>query len=169
MSISNINTAIGLTVQITESDLGDSTINDPYQWGQGGINAYSPAPAYNASGGSSKIKFFFHHQYSIGTSGTSLTLSDGSLTDRFGNALAFTKIKIVIMRIVTPTTGVYITVGNGSQPWQWRMSTAANTFKLYSIDYSENLIDGFTVNSGDILKFVASAGTVAMDLVLLGE
>lgn len=101
-----------------------------------------------------------------------LVLTGGTLKDAFGNVLAFTSVKWVLIRIVSPATGNRLLVGNhptNAVPL-W-MSAGNVTTEVRSVLFQENQIDGWAVGGAQTTLRInnPSAGSVTYDISIVGN
>lgn len=118
---------------------------------------------------SGKAQKHYHKTLSVTTSGTTLDLT-ALASDQFGT-MTFSNVKRVCIRVQSPVTGVYVRVGNAaSNIWSAWQSASTTTEDVYELLYRRNSVDGWTVDSSHKnLKLVASAGTLSVDVSILGS
>lgn len=131
--------------------------------------------AFTNGTGADKAQVQWHDQRSLASGATESLDLAGSLTSAFG-VVTFTKVKWLIIRVVTETTGYKLGVGGA----------AANQFINWVADSSDIVyigaggmlvlsspVDGFavTAGTGDILKIANAAGgdTITYDIIVIGE
>lgn len=103
-------------------------------------------------------------------------LCDGSMENFRGQPISFSKIKLVILSLVTPGSGRHVVVGpqgvaDAAQLWFAGAGTDAGT-QVFESEIKSNLLEGWDVStSGDsVFVLSAPAGTedVEIDLVIIG-
>lgn len=96
----------------------------------------------------------------------------GGLTDVEGNALTFTKIKLIAIQIIDPDWTKYLIVGPGaaSNTFNGPFGGTNPTLAVYSYqDFIKNDANGWTVTAGtgDILRITNGTGTSTTYLLLV--
>lgn len=148
-----------------------NSVPDKFQSGSGKFTKISKSLANGT--GSGKATNSWHDQRTL-TSGSTDNLVVGSgsaLTNAFGVALAFTNIKWVLIRVVTPAAGQRLVIGNASvSPWQAWFGASNQTEEVRSVLLKSNDVDGWTVNPGNVLA-ISNAGTASLtyDIALVAN
>lgn len=116
-----------------------------------------------------KAEKAFYDQRTLASSANE-TLDLTALTDRQGAALAFTKLKWIIIRF-TAAAGSKLTIGNAaSDAFQAGLSSGA-TKDVAELYIDVNATDGFTVDSSHKNLKIANSGSasVTYDIILIGN
>lgn len=98
--------------------------------------------------------------------GSLLSVLDGSVVN-------FPIIIGMFIKNRSSTSGQYLTVGGGSNPWSTWLGTAGDEIKVgpsgFHALYSP--IDGYatTAGTGDVLTVTPATGTIAYDIALIGR
>ncbi|MCE5200843.1 MAG: hypothetical protein ABFD54_05705 [Armatimonadota bacterium] len=132
------------------------------------------AAALSNGAGSGKVQVQWHDRRTLATTTSEDIDLAGVLSSAFG-VVTFTKIKALIIKVNTVTTGYRLEVGGA----------AANAFASMFGDVSDTVkvqadgvlllyapVDGYTVTAGtaDILKISnPSGGSVSYDIIVIGE
>lgn len=96
----------------------------------------------------------------------------GVLTDAFGVALTFARVKALVV-IADPTNTGQIIIGNGANPFFGMFGAAAHTCNVRAggcaVFFAPDATAWpVTAATADILRFAPSAGTQLMDFAILG-
>ncbi len=126
----------------------------------------------NGTGDGQQTKIY-HDQLTVNDAADlDLDLS-GSLTDKLGNTVQFTKVKSILVKNLNTATGENLIMGG----------SAANAFQTHlggtnpSISIGpkgaigiDSPLDGYavTAGTGDILRFTGSGGNITFDVVIEG-
>lgn len=179
MSKSLTKCELELKLHVTLANILDQvTIQDDLQagvsTGTGGVKLAKLLAELADGTGAGKANKFFHNRYTFAANGNTDIDLQTQTADAFGAAQAFTLIKIFLLRIVTPATGLLLKV----------MPTAVNGFNALSSGgvtdgvpchnklYADSLIDGFVVDgSHKVLRVNNPHATIAIpaDLIIIGQ
>lgn len=137
----------------------------------------SDSLAYNAAGGSGKIRLLHRKQYVIAGSGTlNLVLGDGSLLDKYGAACAFAKVREFAFHIAGGVDGDKLVIGNAaSHAWTKLCSDATKTFDLQAggIEFRRApLLTAMAVVTGTDEKILFTnpgANPITLNVMITGE
>jgi len=103
-------------------------------------------------------------RYSVGTGGTTLDLSGGSLVQPDTSAASFVKVKEIMVYNADATASV--TVGGGTNAFTGLSGVAGPGGILYR---REDIAPMTVTNStADLLRLVSSAGTISVDVIIVG-
>jgi hypothetical protein len=102
-----------------------------------------------------------------------IDLASGSLTDIYGNALTFARIKGIYIHNRSTTAAEILSVGAGSNPLiNWVMASgdgvkvrAGGVFFIFAPDATAYAV---TAATGDILEIAAASGSPSYDILILG-
>lgn len=147
--------------------LGQNSITDTIAAGVDPFASFLKSLTDGTGAGSANK--LYHKTLTLGSGNTDIDLT--SLTDEFGGAYAFSLVKWFILRLTTPATGVYVTVGNaasnGFVGW-FGASTHTEAVRDYVIKV--NQIDGWTVDSSHkTLRINNPGSSLTADLIMVGE
>lgn len=167
MSTSSLTTTVGLQVTYNHILTGGTLLNTPadvytfimdFTWASG--TAINTADLVWAS------------SRSLASTTETLVFSDGSLTDVFGTALTFVKIKLLAIRNLATTAGYTLVVGNATHPLPlFSSGTATMTIGPDGRWFrAEPSLAGIAVGSGatDSLKIDSGSHTVAYQILVIG-
>lgn len=140
-----LTTVLGVTVRATNtSTIGLSTVTDPMQ--------LALALNLTSGTGSGKADELFHDERALGNGGSeTLDLTKGGLTDAFGNAIAITKLKVLLIMNASADATLQIGGADNSQ------------IELFA-DNSDILV----LPSGSAI-FVFAGGPAGLDITGLGD
>lgn len=97
--------------------------------------------------GSNQAQKHYHKAHTI-TASSSVTIDLTAAADERGVTHNFGKVKWMLIRLRTPVTGKYVTVGNAAtnifSAW---ISASTTTEDVSSILYRDNPVDGWTVDA----------------------
>jgi hypothetical protein len=121
--------------------------------------------------GANKARYRYRKQRTV-NNGANDDLDLTALVDDFGVTITFALVKWILIRIVTPATGVRVVVGNAaSNVFTGWFGAAAHTEEVRDQIFKCNQIDGWTV-SGTVkmLRINNPTGSpIVYDIVILGE
>jgi hypothetical protein len=151
--------------------------NVPFGTVSGGIGSLGALPASSrdsiniaAGTGVGQGDILYVAGVTATTGGLSLDLNGGGLLQIDGTAANF--VKIIYWKIVHRGTAGVLTYGGGSNPVAGISGTLGpGTSSVPTIADGTDTNGGWTVtpSTGDILKLVASAGTIPCDVILIGR
>lgn len=123
-------------------------------------------PTNSFGNGTTNANCDLHYEKSAVTlaSGASVTYTLSALTDDLGRAVAFVKVRAMIIQVTSRTAADYLTVGAAaSNPWLAFLGGTTPTMKVYDLDVKVASTDGFTVtaSSSDQLK-ITNSGAASM-------
>lgn len=127
--------------------------------------------------GQNQMDLLYHVAGTATTSPTDYDLA-GSLTDSFGNALTFVEVRYIFIKVFGATEDTYIEVGGGDDGAgnnafvNW-VANATDKLRIYRegalLMYNPDPAGyAVTAGTGDILRLVASAGSIKYDMVIGG-
>lgn len=94
----------------------------------------------------------------------------GSIADRIGNTVVFVKVKRIVIRNLTSTTGINLQVGAGSNPLSSIWAAAGDALKIgpNGIFVWDSPVDAFAVTAGtaDILRLTNLSGSTSVDYAI---
>jgi len=132
-------------------------------------------PLYWPTGtGLSQSDKIFHDTRTVNASTNDDVDLAGVLTDPFGVALTFARIKAMIIARSDPTNPNNLTIGNGSNPFLTWVGAAAHTITirpggLFVLAAPDATAYAVTAGTGDILRIANGSGSaVTYDLILVG-
>lgn len=161
--------SLTISVDVTQKNTVDlSTILDNVK------KTYSTA--FTNGQGANKAENIFHDQRTVTASATdSLDLS-GSLTNKFGTTVAFTKIKGIIVFAAAANTNDVQVQGPASNGFiNWILAAgdgiAIQPGGVFALVNPSSGGYAITAGTGDLLDFVNSAGgtSVVYDVIIIGE
>lgn len=118
--------------------------------------------------GPNNARYRYRHQHTFVVGNTDLDLL-GGITDDYNVPISFSLLKWILFRVVTPTTGIKLILGNyGANGFQGPIGT---TLDVKDVELLIDPIDGWTVDGTHRYLRVNNpgAGTVITDVVLIGE
>jgi hypothetical protein len=169
-----LQTTAALTLQSgVRQDTGEhNTCQDAFSLGLTDLPAISLSLAEGTGAGKAAAGAVLHRKVTFAVGNTDFDLQ-GITDPRFtSKTIAFTLVKWFLLRIRTPTTGVYLLVGNyganGFVGWQPNNTTAE---KVHSVLFRDNPIDGWAVDGTHRYLRINNPGaaTVLADLIMIGE
>jgi hypothetical protein len=123
--------------------------------------------------GANQVDKIFADQRSLATGATEdLDLVGTALTDPFGVAVSFTKVKGIFIKAADTNT-TDLTIGNGTNPFVGWFGAGAHTLKVPpgGIVFLSAPVNGLApvASTGDILKVANAAGaTATYNIVIIG-
>lgn len=131
-----------------------------------------PTVAYQIKDGTSANEMDAIWQAQGSVTGTGTTYDLTSLTDSFGNALEFTGVKFMYLRISSTSTGAGINIGGASSDAfaTWLADPADEVFVVdEGVFFLYNPRTTYDVNGTNYnLKLTSSGGTLGFDLIIGG-
>lgn len=126
--------------------------------------------------GSGKAQVHWHDRRSLeATGGADTDALDlaGGVVNAFGT-VTFTKIKAILIKMVTATTGLALEIGAGSDPITslWGASGDVAILGAGGIFLMTSPVDGFALTGGSADKLTItnpSAAAITYDIVVIGE
>lgn len=176
-----IGLALGLVAGPAAADLTSYTRTKLYGYQTGSADLSTPSDTLNASrqqdyadgSGNEQADFIFHDSRNLAASATENLDLAGSLTDKLGNTLTFTAVKVLYIRNTSTTQTLSVGGAAANQFINW----VANSSDIVNVPPLGELLvtapyAGFavTAGTGDILKVANSAGA-AVDyyIVIIGK
>jgi hypothetical protein len=169
--MANVLTAsAGMTMQVTlkKGDVQNTPV-DSLQSGNGAFGGFGWTLTQGS--GSGKASLSWHRQSTLAPTITE-TWDLVTLTDAFGAAVAFTKVKWFLVRITVPVTGIYLIVGAAAATiWSAPFGDPTDTVLVRDTLWMMNAIDGWTVSGANKFLKINNPGatTVVYDIVIVGE
>lgn len=169
MATSLSSAKLDLAMALSYIDTGlQNTIDDALKAGNNSFSSFLKTLQNGTT--ANKANVIWHDRRTVAAA-TNDDLDLTTLTDRLGNALAFTLIKWFVLRLITPTTGYKLTVGNGAanQFTGW-FGAAAHTEDVMDWMAKVNQIDGWTVDGTHKSLRIRNPGAnpITYDIVLVG-
>lgn len=168
---------VGNVRQTNAADLSTPVDQINIGVGTSGSQGFSVVEADWANGtATSQANEWFHDQRTVAaTTADNLDLA-GSLTNKFGETLTFTTIKLIFFRIISPdgTKELHIGPRGQTNPWQgpWG-GTGATVYSrtmgifLWFDNYGYGTI---TAGAADVLGvYNAGSGSLTYDVIIIGE
>ena len=176
-------TSLEATLKVTgrgtyTNALDMSVPTDAFNIGSSGFDAITDTFQNGTGATAGNADLWFHDERSLATTVTDNLDLAGSLTNPItGAALTFNRIKLILIDLDAPATGVFLRVGPGvtgaANPWigPWAQ-VASNYVTVYDTLYMSNKTDGWgtiTAGSADALSIYNSTGsTIVYRILLIG-
>lgn len=152
--------------------------SDPLNIGTNGFDAIQEVFQNGTGATAGNADLWFHDKRTLATVSTDNLDLAGSLTNPItGAAITFNRIKLILIDLDAPATGVFLRVGPGvtgaSNPWigPWAQ-VASNYITVYDSLLMVNRTDGWgtiTAGSADALSIYNSTGSsIVYRLLILG-
>lgn len=153
-----------------------STPADKLTIGSGGFDSIIASIALSSGTGSGAANQMFHDERTLATTATDSLDLAGGLTNPLGATITFSKIKLMIVAIVSPdgTKALRIGPNNTANAWQgWFGGTGANVYEtVYDMVARWDFYGSWTsvtAGTGDLLIINnPSAGSVTYNILLVG-
>lgn len=115
----------------------------------------------------------YYGRRAASTTPEDIDLAAGSLTDIYGNAITFARVKLIYIKNRSTTTAEIISVGgdaNGLVGWVGAAADFVNVraggvLLLFAPDATGYAV---TAGTGDILQIVSASGTPSVDVLIIG-
>ncbi len=163
MPVANLDVVLNVTGKLTKS-VGDIA-------GEGNITI-KRAHAFTEGSGANQAQAVYNAKLTaVDTVGTTLDLAGGGLTDIFGDALTFTKIKAIVVDASGSNTA-NVVVGGATNAVNI-FGAAAHTLSVgpggsMRLTYPDANGVAVAAGSSDEFKVAAASGTVDVDVTIIG-
>lgn len=167
MSTSTLTTTAGLQITYNHVVTGGTLLNTP-------ADVYTLVMDLTWQSGTviNTADLVWASSRSLTATSETLTFSGGSLTDAFGTALTFVKIKLIAIRNLATTAGFNLVIGNALHPLPlFSAGTATMTLGPDArFILAQPSLAGIAVGAGatDSIKVDAGANTVAYQILVIG-
>lgn len=151
---------------------------DPFNIGTNGFDSIQDVFQNGTGATAGNADLWWHDERSLGATTTdNLDLAGGLTHPVTGAAITFNRIKLILIDLDAPATGVFLRVGPGvtgaTNPWigPWAQ-VASNYITVYDTLYMSNKTDGWgtiTAGSADTLSiYNSTASSILYRIFLLG-
>lgn len=167
MSTTTLTTTVGLQITYNHVVTGGTLLNTP-------ADVYTFIMDFTWQSGTAinNADLVWASSRSLAATNETLTFAGGSVSDVFGTALTFVKIKLIAIRNLATTAGFNLTVGNALHPLPlFSAGTATMTIGPDGRWFrAEPSLAGIAVGSGatDSIKIDAGANTVPYQILVIG-
>jgi hypothetical protein len=155
----NIQLKGGVVVQYTGTDGG---FPDTWKFGTGLLPAWALQLTYGTT--ANKAQKHAHKKITIAGGGNTTIDLTAFASDNLGT-ISLSNVRAVIIRLRSPATGVYVTVGNASSNvFAMNLSSSTVTFNVADMELKTSPIDGWTVDSTHKNVKIANPGGASVDI-----